>query len=155
MGFVAARAHHKEYGETASLILQMAAEMDISKFEIFTVPGGFQVPDAISDILNPAADLSPTVPSPEPSGASGEPPAWWGQELEVAGVEVDAEGKVYVKALRAEPVLTDHDEITEAMLAPVAKDPEIRAWAERNGFTVAPKGRIAKSVLDAFYAAQE
>lgn len=145
MGFVAARAHHKEYGETASLILQMAAEMDISKFEIFTVPGGFQVPDAISDILNPAAELSPAVPSPAPSGASGIPPAWWGEEQERSGIEVDAEGKVYIRELRPEPIED----------APVTKDSDIRIWAEENGIKVSPKGRIAQSVLDAFNASQE
>lgn len=105
MGFVAARIHHAEYGQTAALILQMAAEMDISKFEIFTVPGGFQVPDAIADVLNPAADLSPVIPEPSlMSGAAGTPPAWWDEKQEESGIEVDAEGKVYVKALRPEAV---------------------------------------------------
>lgn len=35
---------------------------------------------------------------------------------------------------------------------PVEESNAIRAWAEANGFTVAPKGRIPQAVLDAYEA---
>ncbi len=150
MGFVAARAHHKEYGETASLLLQMAAEMGISKFDLKTVNGGFEVPDAISDVLNGTHTPPPvTIPS-----RIGEPPAWWGEELERPGIEVDAEGRVYLKDPAAHGLdPKDFQPEVEARLAPTQA--EVRSWAEENGIQVAPKGRIAQSVIDAYQATRE
>ncbi len=148
MGFVAARVHHKEYGETASLLLQMAAEMGISKFDLKTVNGGFEVPDAISDVLN-GTHTPPPVTTPS---HKGEPPTWWGEELEQPGVEVDAEGRIFLKDPAAHG-LDPKDFQPEP--SPAAKDSDIRAWAEENGIKVAAKGRLAQSVVDAYIAAQE
>ncbi len=173
MGIVPARIHHKEYGETAALLLQMAAEMNINKWDIKTVPGGFSVPDVISDVLNPTAQMHPDVP--DVAAPTGAPPTWWDEPQQTSDVEVDAEGKVYLKETPVEfveaPVEVIHgtlelsaeffqppvhlDTRMTAGPSPVAKDADIRSWAEENGIKVAAKGRLAQSVVDAYNAAQE
>ncbi len=153
MGFVSARAHHPEFGETASFLLALANEMGFTPWDVKVANGGFEVPDEVADAVNGTV----TPPSPTAASELGEPPAWWSEPIQEPDVDFQADGKVVLKETPAEFVVSDRDEVAEAIEeAPApAKLSEVRAWAEENGIKVAPKGRIAQPVIDAYYAAQE
>lgn len=131
MGFVMAREHHAEYGETASLLLQMAEELGYDVQTVRTVAGGFSVPDEISDALKPV------------------PPESWSEPLPVVDVEYGEDGTVY---LTTEAFIKSLDEpVDETRTASLT---EIREWAKTAGFTVADKGRISATIVEAYYAAK-
>ena len=139
MGLVISKPHTAEYGETASLLLQMADEMGFSPRVVKTVPGGFEVPDEISSVLMPAP-------------VTADPPAWWSTPQPEIDIETAPDGRVMLtEAARARLV----DEIAN----PVAGTPvaagreEIRAWALAGGFEPAPVGKLKQSVIAAFRAA--
>lgn len=99
MGFVpASHRNHNEYGHTAALLLQMADEMGLDPHVVKTVTGGFEVPDAISVVLNP--------PPPEL-----EPPTWWKCPAPEVDVETAPDGRVLLTDAGKERLLAQEEPV--------------------------------------------
>lgn len=171
MGFIASQIHLPEYGETAALLLAMAEEMGYDpQYTVHTVLGGFEAPDAVTDVLQGKAIFTRDIGEVVALGNAGKtPPPGWDEPLPPVDIEVGEDGKIYLTAEAAQVIKdTVLDEGPEAVadellilaaetivaspgLSPY--DPAIREWAKANDVPVGDKGRMAQSVLDAWTAA--
>lgn len=142
--FVAADAAHPDYGNLASLLLAVNEELGYHVREVRTVPGGFEVPDAVHAQLEP--DFTPDVPAVAPSGEKLPPPAWWSEPEPEVDVTFE-DGKYY-----AAP--TFEAEVEAAVAAGEPDREAVRAWARENGHEVADKGQLKKVIYEAYAAAQ-
>lgn len=147
MALIESKPHLHEYGETASLLLQMADEMGFDVRSVRTVPGGFEVPDAIAAILT-------GVPQPLPQVQSNEgrtPPASWAESLPEPGVEI-VKGRVVLTEAERARLVDEFREIKAASPDEVGRE-TIRAWAKENGFEPAPQGKLKQAVIEAYHLA--
>lgn len=137
MALVLADAAHPDYGNLASLLLAMNEELGYHVREVVTVPGGFDVPDAVKAQLEP--NFTPEVPAVAPSAEEKVPPAWWSEPEPEVNVTLE-DGKYYADLGTSEPDPIDRE--------------LVRAWAKANGLEVADKGRLKQVVIDAYVATQ-
>ena len=147
MAFVASDPHKSEYGELASLLLQMTDEMGFNVWTVRTVPGGFEVHDDVAAVLNGekifTKDLGEAVAI---LNAGKTPPASWSQPLDKVDVEYNPEdGKYYATIGESDPI--------PEVVGNAASREEIRAWAKENGYEPAPQGKLKQAVVEAFRAA--
>lgn len=137
---------HSEYADMAALLLAMAAEAGHHVRVVQTVTGGFIVPDDLHEQL--------FGPAPERT-----PPTWWSEPLTESGVEVidgkvmltEAEQARLVEEIAEETALGDLIDESPGFQA-VPLDADVREWAKEAGIPVSDKGRLSKSVLEAYAA---
>lgn len=134
MPFIYSPADGPDHAEVAALLVAMAEEAGIHTREIIVTPHGFQVPESLYEQLNPTNSV--VLSDPRDEGKT--PPPGWDEPLaDDVNIEQLEDGKFYL--IEDEP--------------PVVKDSAIREWASDQGIKVAAKGKLAQSVIDAFYAA--
>lgn len=143
MGFVAGLAHTREYGETASLLLQMADEMGFDVRSVKTVVGGFEVPDALEAALTGVAIAPPETSSP----VELVPPESWSAPLPAPDVMIGPGGRVYLTPAAQAALEAEAAEPVE-----VGRE-TIRAWAKENGHDVADIGKLKLAVIEAYHLA--
>lgn len=144
VAFVAANG---DLGGTAALLMSLADEHQLDRKSIVRTRGGFSVPHALAALVQ---DPAPPIAFGEQSAPEG----WYETELPAVDVEFDEVGRVVLTPEGAEAAIANG--------AVAVEDPEddgsrleldreaVRAWAKEQGHSVADRGALKKSVLDAY-----
>lgn len=147
VAFVAANG---DAGGTATLLLSLADEHEIDRKSIIRTRGGFSVPHALAALLqNPAPPIAPTDQSP--------PDGWYETEMPTPDVEFDEAGRVVLTAEAVDTAIANGAVFVEDSPTDGEDDDasspdreKVRAWAKERGLSVADRGALKKSILDAY-----